>query len=52
MEAYFYWGKNLGDIIYHSCVCLAEGFTEMGIACYSDFSNCLTGIGKGFFNQI
>ena len=48
MEAYFYWGKNLGDVIYHSCVCLAEGFTEMGIACYSDFSNCLTGIGKDF----
>ena len=48
MEAYFYWGKNLGDIIYHSCVCLAEGFTEMGLACYSDFSNCLTGIGKDF----
>lgn len=48
MEAYFYFGSDLGTTVYHSCVCLAEGFSELGIASYSDFPNCLIGIGKDY----
>lgn len=49
MEAYFYFGGELpGKRAYHSCICLAEGLTDLGVACYSDFANYLPGIGKDF----
>lgn len=53
MEAYFYFGEKLtGERIYHSCICLAEGLKDLGVASYSDFTNCLAGIGKGFLMKV
>lgn len=37
-----------GERSYHSCICLAEGLTDLGVTCYSDFANYLSGIGKDY----
>lgn len=49
MNVYFYFGIELSNSqICHPCVCLAEGFSELGIVSYSDFSHSKKGINKDF----
>jgi hypothetical protein len=49
MNVFFYFGKSsIGNRAYHSSVCLADGFAELGINCYSDYDNYQQGIGKEF----